>query len=81
MESKILATASAREGTRSAYRSHTQKRSESGVTPTIADNHDAAGVGTLSWSAPAAVSALTAPENHFAVRKLDGGRGVSGSES
>jgi hypothetical protein len=41
--SKNLATASAWQGTRSAYRSQAQMRSESGVTPTIANNLDAAG--------------------------------------
>src|SRR5262245_18431601 len=76
--SKNLATTAARQGTRSAYRSQTEKRSESGVTPTIADNLDAAGVGTLSRRAPVAVSALTALENHFGARKVVW---VSGSES
>jgi hypothetical protein len=71
MVSKNLATASAWQGTRGAYRSQTQKRSESGVTPTIADNLGAAGVGTLSRRAPAAVSALTALESHFGPRKVD----------
>lgn len=71
MVSKNLATASAWQGTRSAYRSQTKKRSESGVTPTITDNLDAAGVGTLSRRAPAAVSALTALESHFGPRKVD----------
>ena len=71
MVSKNLATALRRQGTRSAYRSQKRKPSESGVTPTIADNRDAAGVGTLSRRAPAAVSAFTAPENRFGVRKVD----------